>query len=82
MGVNAAVNRNMPNTLPRQGFKIAFPVSTPAMFSATKNTGNSKANPKINIMRTTKSRYSSNLIKLSRDVGVNPSNTLIASGRM
>jgi hypothetical protein len=82
VGVKAAVNRKQENTAIRQGRRIDLPESIPNKFKATKKSGRIKANPKIRINLRTKSRYSSNLTKLSKLSGVNPNKISTACGKI
>ena len=70
------------NTAVRQGLRMDLPDKSPSRFKATKNSGRTKAIPKISINLNTKSRYSSNLTRLPRLSGVNPSNTSTACGKI
>jgi hypothetical protein len=78
VGVKVAVKRKQRNTAILHGFRIDLPDITPRRFKATRKRGSTKANPNINISLKTKSKYSSNLIRLPRLSGVKPRSTSTA----
>jgi len=78
--VKAAVKRKHEKTAMRQGRRIDLPEITPSRFKAVKKTGRINANPKIKTRRKTKSKYSSNLTRLSKLLGVNPRSKSTALG--
>jgi hypothetical protein len=78
VGVNAAVKTKQRKTAVRQGLRIDLPDNNPSKFRATRNSGRTKAIPKIRIKRSTKSRYSSNLTRLPKLSGVKPKRTSTA----
>ena len=56
VGVNAAVNKTMEKTQIRHGLKIVEPLRKPMRLKLIRNTGSSKAKPKIKIILNTKSK--------------------------
>ena len=59
-----------------------MPDRTPKRLSATRKRGKTNAIPNIRISLRTKSRYSSKRIRFPRLLGVNPSKTSTACGRI
>ncbi len=80
--MKAAVKRKHENTAMRHGRRMDFPESTPNKFKATKKSGRMNANPNIKINLKTKSRYSSNLTRFSRLLGVKPNKISTACGKI
>ena len=77
-----AVKTKHKNTARRHGLRIALPDKTPNKLSATRNNGKINAIPNIRISLRTKSRYSSKRIRFPRLLGVKPSKTSTACGRI
>ena len=82
MGVKAAANKVIENTQMRQGLRIVDPLKKPIKLKVRRKTGSSKAKPKSKIILKTKSRYSSNLTRFSRLLGVKPNKLSTACGKI
>ena len=82
VGVNAAVKRNIKKTAIRQGLSNDRPLIKPRIFNESKSSGRTKATPNSRINLITKSKYSSNLMRFPKSLGVKPSKIFTACGKI